>query len=74
MTIIIDRPALTATGLRRSYGDTVAVDSIHLSLTQDLRASRAERRREDHDRADQSTLIGADAIARSSVPDRQGDT
>ena len=34
MTISIDRPVLTATGLRKSYRDTVAVDSIDLSVRQ----------------------------------------
>ena len=34
MTISIDRPVLTAKGLRKSYRDTVAVDSIDLSVRQ----------------------------------------
>jgi ABC-2 type transport system ATP-binding protein len=34
MTTTIDRPALTATGLRKSFGDTVALDGIDLSVTQ----------------------------------------
>jgi ABC-2 type transport system ATP-binding protein len=34
MNTTIDRPALTATGLRKSFGDTVALDGIDLSVTQ----------------------------------------
>ena len=34
MTSTIDRPALMARGLRKSFGDTVAVDGIDLSVTQ----------------------------------------
>jgi ABC-2 type transport system ATP-binding protein len=34
MIITIDDPALTATGLRKSYGETVALDGIDLSVRQ----------------------------------------
>ena len=48
------RPAISATGLRKSFGAKVVLDGIDLTVARghDLRAARPQRRRQDHDGAD----------------------
>ena len=52
MTTTMVRPALKATGLRKSFREKTALDGIELNVAEgiDLRIARSQRGRQDDDR------------------------